>query len=202
MLAHVTPTDLQTYGLIPELLGRIPILTALHPLTLPQLVSILTEPKNSLVKQYTALFNTYNIELRFSTRALRAIAERALDLAPGKDNKKPPGGGIGARGLRSIMEGVLGEIMYWGPGSGIRYSLVDEKFVRGLDEGSSQFQTRKMGNVDPEKEGKSLMPRCFSRGQGRLFEEAYEKEEEGSKRKVESGVGTFEQYREVGSSGM
>ena len=80
-LTSITPSDLQTYGLIPELLGRIPILTSLHPLSLPQLVSILTDPQNSLVKQYTALFNTYGIQLRFTTPSLHAIAERALDSA-------------------------------------------------------------------------------------------------------------------------
>ena len=133
-LDHVLPTDLQTYGLIPELLGRIPILVALSPLTLPHLVSILTEPRNSLVKQFIALFSTYNIELKFSTGALHAIAERALAPATGStaDGKGSAGGGggIGARGLRSIMESVLGEIMFWGPGSAIRFCLVDEKFVR------------------------------------------------------------------------
>jgi ATP-dependent Clp protease ATP-binding subunit ClpX len=200
LLGYVTPTDLQTYGLIPELLGRIPILTSLHPLTLPQLVSILTEPKNSLVKQYTKLFHTSNIELRFTTRALKAIAEKALGTSAfTKDGNRSTVGGIGARGLRSIMESVLGEIMFWGPGSGIRYCLVDEKFVRGHDKGSSQFQTKKLHNVADKSESKSLMPRCWTRGQVKLFENAYELEEEGLKaQEVES----FEQYREVGSSGM
>lgn len=209
-LQHILPTDLQTYGLIPELLGRIPIITSLHPLTLPQLVSILTEPKNSLVKQYTALFTTYGIQLRFTTPSLHAIAERALSSSTAKGGKGE-GGGIGARGLRSIMETVLGEIMFWGPGSSIRYCLIDEKFVMGCDDGSSQFKTKK------EKEGggeKALMPRCWSRGQGNLFDEAWEKEEERWKlkkeereRREQSGeevetVRNFEQYREVGSSGM
>jgi len=209
-LDHVTPTDLQTYGLIPELLGRIPILVALSPLTLQHLVSILTEPRNSLVKQFIALFATYNIQLKFSTGALHAIAERALAPASGSStnpnsNSAPVGGGgggIGARGLRSVMESVLAEIMFWGPGSAIRFCLVDEKFVREQKAGGGS-------------EGKSLMPRCWSRGQGRMFEEAWEKEEEGWKVGVEErgrrergevvgmgGSGSFERLRSVGGSGM
>ena len=232
-LDHCTPHDLQTYGLIPELLGRIPIITTLHPLSLPQLVSILTEPKNSLVKQYTALFSTYNIQLKLTTLALRAIAERALDSSPNASDKKSPGGGgggIGARGLRSIMEAVLGEIMFWGPGSGIRFCLVDEAFVRGQDSSTSASPTATKSSSTQAiandhlatsafalgkdgEEGRSLMPRCWSRGQGRLFEEAWEKEEAvfrvgevGGERRargeVVDEVGSFERYREVESSGM
>ena len=243
LLEHCTSQDLQNYGLIPELLGRIPIITALHPLSLDQLVSILTEPKSSLVRQYTALFRTYsnNIQLRFTTLALRAIAERALDASPRAASQ--PGekglrgtaktGGIGARGLRAIMESVLGEVMFWGPGSGIRFCLVDEAFVRGHDSGSGPFSDgaavrqpsdskAKHGGWDDGarfssgaggEEGKATMPRCWSRGQVRLFEEAFEKEEAVWKRRVEErerrvrsevedDVGSFERYRKVGSSGM
>jgi ATP-dependent Clp protease ATP-binding subunit ClpX len=213
-LDHVTPTDLQTYGLIPELLGRIPILVSLSPLTLPHLVSILTEPRNSLVKQFIALFSTYNIELKFSTGALHAIAERALAPATGsgggggKGGERGVSGGIGARGLRSIMESVLGEIMFWGPGSAIRFCLVDEKFVR--DQHSHAHHLDHQGGS-----GKSLMPRCWSRGQGRMFEEAFEKEEEAWKAREEErgrkergevvgseADGSFERLRSVGGSGM
>jgi ATP-dependent Clp protease ATP-binding subunit ClpX len=213
-LDHVTPTDLQTYGLIPELLGRIPILVSLSPLTLPHLVSILTEPRNSLVKQFIALFSTYNIELKFSTGALHAIAERALAPATGSGGgsagagKGGVSGGIGARGLRSIMETVLGEIMFWGPGSAIRFCLVDEKFVR--DQHHSQPHAHHEKN-----QNKSLMPRCWSRGQGRMFEEAYEKEEEAWKQREEDrgrrergevvgreADGSFERLRSAGGSGM
>ena len=242
-LDHCTPQDLQTYGLIPELLGRIPIITALHSLSLDQLVSILTEPKSSLVKQYTALFKTYNtnIELKFTTLALRAIAERALDANPtakSKSSKKGSTGGIGARGLRSIMEAVLGEIMFHGPGSGIRFCLVDEAFVRGHDSSTSQFtdsapvyttsnapkgvrydesiqrsKGAKAGGVGKEGD-KAQMPRCWSRGQGSLFEEAFEIEEAAFRRQEEErerrergeegegDAGSFESYRKVGSSGM
>lgn len=211
-LDHVLPTDLQTYGLIPELLGRIPILVSLSPLTLPHLVSILTEPRNSLVKQFIALFDTYNIELKFSTGALHAIAERALAPATGSSTADGKGsGGIGARGLRSIMESVLGEIMFWGPGSAIRFCLVDEKFVRDQHQHTHHLDSHQAGGSG----GKSLMPRCWSRGQGRMFEEAYEKEEEGWKAREDERVrrergevvgeeadGSFERLRSVGGSGM
>ncbi len=194
-LENVTPPDLQSYGLIPELLGRIPILCPLTPLSLQNLVSILTEPKNSLTKQYTALFATYGITLKFTTASLHAIAERALTPVSTSNDKNAPGAGIGARGLRSILENVLGEIMFWGPGSAIRYCLVDEKFVRGQSE---------KGDFEAEK---SKMPKCWSRGQGRMFDEAYERDEtEWRVRHEEEGgdreKGSFFTFRKVGSSGM
>lgn len=207
----VTPPDLQTYGLIPELLGRIPITVALSPLSLQQLVSILTEPRNSLVKQFQALFTTYNIQLRFSTGALHAIAERALPPSSPSSSSNSKlnvqGSGIGARGLRSIMETVLQEVMFWGPGSAIRFCLVDEKFVK--EQGEWLAKQHEHDEV-LDGEEKSKMPRCWSRGQNRVFEEAWEKEEEewrGRERKErgEDGAGEMEsseQFRSVGSSGM
>lgn len=214
-LTHLLPSDLQSYGLIPELLGRIPILTSLTPLSLPQLVAILTQPANSLVRQYTALLQTSNIQLRFSTAALHAIAERALALGqagPGSGLKTGGGGGgIGARGLRAVMEAVLGEVMFWGPGSSIRYVLIDEEFVRGGDQGSSQLRNEKGGGRGAGKENgdeKAEMPRCWARGQVRLFEDAWEGEEELWRRREEGGReeredgGSLEKFRQVGSSGM
>jgi ATP-dependent Clp protease ATP-binding subunit ClpX len=214
-LDHVTPQDLQNYGLIPELLGRIPILSALTPLSLSQLVSILTSPRNSLVAQFTALFLTYGIQLKFTTAALHAIAERALppsssSLTGNGGGKDGAGGaGIGARGLRSIIESVLSEIMFFGPGSAIRFCLVDEKFVRSLPRALSSSSSI----VDYENEdGKPKMPRCWSRGQARIFEEEYEKEEErwrhrqdphhGEEASTDEGASSFERLRSVGSSGM
>jgi ATP-dependent Clp protease ATP-binding subunit ClpX len=213
-LDAVLPTDLQTYGLIPELLGRIPVITSLHPLTQSQLVSILTEPRNSLVKQYTALFNTYGIQLRFTTPALHAIAARALSSSNPSKSSSPSSStspsstpsGIGARGLRATLESVLGEIMFWGPGSGIRFCLVDEAFVRAGETSSSSPPT------SSDREREKDLPPCWSRGQGRLFEDAYEKEEEAYRRRergeredeqgVVHDVQSFERYREVGRSGM
>ena len=220
-LDSVLPTDLQNYGLIPELLGRIPIITSLQPLSQQQLVSILTEPRNSLVKQYTALFNTYGIQLKFTTAALHSIASRAISAAnppngpKGKADASTPGG-IGARGLRSTLESVLGDIMFWGPGSGIRFCLVDEAFVQGQEDARS----RDVNHEDPERERERRkkhqdykgLPPCWSRVQGRLFEDAFEKEEEAfrnrederrtGERGEENHVQSFERFREVGRSGM
>ncbi|KAF7948167.1 uncharacterized protein EAE97_003578 [Botrytis byssoidea] len=225
VLAHATPTDLQAYGLIPELLGRIPITTALSPLSLPQLVSILTEPRNSLVKQYTALFETYGshgIILQFTKLALEAIASRALygsSSPSSKENKGKgeKGTGIGARGLRSIMENVLQEIMFIGPSSpNIRYVLVDEAFVKGLESTSTPSLSTDNEGIDGT--GETRLPRCFPRNQRNIFEEAIELEEEqwkqrsGISEKRKDGEGengdggksmySFQEYRVVVESGM
>ncbi|KAI9053960.1 hypothetical protein LZ554_002904 [Drepanopeziza brunnea f. sp. 'monogermtubi'] len=233
ILAAVLPSDLQTYGLIPELLGRIPITVSLSPLSLHHLITILTAPRNSLVRQFTALFSTYGIQLKFTTGALHAIAERALYPASSSASASSPNGkgasisgqgGIGARGLRSILESLLSEIMYHGPGSAIRFCLVDEAFVRGQHQHHSSVEVEE--DVDDDGEGQAKMPRCWSRGQSRAFEEAWEKEEETWKRRDGDGDGNegeargvqekgtgkggpekdegggFENFRRLGSSGM
>ena len=97
---NVEPDDLVSYGLIPELIGRLPIIASLNKITEEEMVRILTEPKNSLVKQYTKLFAIDDVELSFDKEALNAIAAKAL-------SRK-----TGARGLRAIMEETMGETMY------------------------------------------------------------------------------------------
>lgn len=97
---NVEPDDLVSYGLIPELIGRLPIIASLNKITEEEMVRILTEPKNSLIKQYTKLFAIDNVELTFEDEALGAIAAKAL-------SRK-----TGARGLRAIMEETMGETMY------------------------------------------------------------------------------------------
>jgi ATP-dependent Clp protease ATP-binding subunit ClpX len=99
-LWEVTPQDLVQYGMIPELVGRLPVLVALEPLDEATLVAILTEPEDALVKQYQKLFRLDRVRLRFTEGALRAVARRALAL------------GTGARGLRAVMESVMLELMY------------------------------------------------------------------------------------------
>ena len=98
--SKVIAQDLVKFGLIPELVGRIPVITALQQLSKEDLIKILSEPKNALLKQFKALFNMDDVELEFTDDALIAIAEKTLE-------KK-----TGARGLRGIMEGVLMPIMY------------------------------------------------------------------------------------------
>uniref|UniRef100_UPI0028A941D3 ATP-dependent Clp protease ATP-binding subunit ClpX n=1 Tax=Brevibacterium casei TaxID=33889 RepID=UPI0028A941D3 len=100
LYADILPEDLLKFGLIPEFIGRLPVLATVSNLDRAALMSILTEPKNALVKQYQRMFEFDNVELSFETEALEAIADLALLR------------GTGARGLRSIMEEVLQPIMF------------------------------------------------------------------------------------------
>lgn len=110
LLKYVSPQDLKSYGLIPEIIGRLPVITYLHPLGKEALLDILTKPKNALVKQYVKLFELDGIDLQISEDVLDFIVETAL-----KYN-------LGARGLRSICEAVLLDAMYEAP-SGKKKSL-------------------------------------------------------------------------------
>lgn len=100
MLSYVNAQDLRTFGLIPELIGRLPIVTHLNPLTRSMLLRILTEPRNAIIKQYQKLFGMEEIELEFTPDALDYIVEKAMDFA------------LGARGLRSICEAILTDAMF------------------------------------------------------------------------------------------
>lgn len=100
VLENVEPEDLTKFGLIPEFIGRLPIITVLDELDVDDLTHILTQPKNALVKQYKALLGLDNVELEFQPAALSAMANLAIDR------------GTGARGLRSIIENVMKDIMY------------------------------------------------------------------------------------------
>ncbi|WAX58115.1 ATP-dependent Clp protease ATP-binding subunit ClpX [Jatrophihabitans cynanchi] len=100
VFGEVMPEDLIKFGLIPEFIGRLPVITSVRPLDRDALVQILTEPKNALVRQYAKLFELDNVELEFDTSALEAIADQAVLR------------GTGARGLRAIMEEVLLSVMY------------------------------------------------------------------------------------------
>lgn len=114
----VQPEDLIKYGLIPEFIGRIPIIATLDELSMDALVRILTEPKNALIKQYGKLFELENVELKFTDEALLAIAKDAIDRKSG------------ARGLRAILESVMLDIMYDIPTtSGIRECVINEKVI-------------------------------------------------------------------------
>ena len=103
-LELVEPEDLIRYGLIPEFVGRLPVIGALHELDKPALMQILTQPRNAITRQYERLFEYENVKLQFTEDALEAIAESALDRK------------IGARGLRMIIEGLMLDIMYAIPG--------------------------------------------------------------------------------------
>jgi ATP-dependent Clp protease ATP-binding subunit ClpX len=100
LLGQIQPTDLIKYGLIPEFVGRLPVVATLHELDKPALVEILTQPKNAITRQYQRLFEYENVKLRFTDDALEAIAELAIQRK------------IGARGLRMIIEDLMLELMY------------------------------------------------------------------------------------------
>ena len=117
---HVTSEDIIEFGLIPEFVGRLPVISTLEELSIDDMVRVLKEPKNALVKQYTELFSMDNAELSFTPEALRAIAQLA------KEKR------TGARGLRAILEGVMLDILFEIPDqpSGVRY-VIDEDVVLG-----------------------------------------------------------------------
>ena len=100
LMQYLMPQDLRSFGLIPELVGRLPVIASLNSLTREDLVKILTEPKNALVKQYKKLLEYDDVDLEFTEDALNAIADKAIER------------NIGARGLRAVMEGVLTQLMY------------------------------------------------------------------------------------------
>ncbi len=120
LLREVEPSDLIKYGLIPELIGRLPVVATLEELDKNALVSILTEPKNALIKQYKKLFEMEGVTLEFSEPALLAIAERSVE-------KK-----TGARGLRSILEKALLDVMYELPSlTNVSTVVIDEGVIHG-----------------------------------------------------------------------
>ena len=103
ILSHVQQHDVLKFGIIPELVGRLPVITPLNSLDTDALVRILTEPKNAIIKQYAALMQMDGVQLEYDDDALRAIAEKAVEMD------------IGARGLRSIMEGIMTKVMFQTP---------------------------------------------------------------------------------------
>ena len=120
LLRKCEPEDLLRFGLIPEFIGRLPVIATLEDLDEPALIKILTEPKNALVKQYARLFEMEGAKLTFTTDALSAIAKRAIERK------------TGARGLRSIMEGILLDTMFDLPGlEGVEEVQVDKDVVAG-----------------------------------------------------------------------
>ncbi len=123
VLADLEPEDLVRYGLIPEFVGRLPVIATLEELDVDALISILTEPKNSLTKQYGKLFEMEGVDVDFREDGLRAVAERAMDRK------------TGARGLRSILEAVLLDTMYQIPSlDNVSKVVIDESVIKGESE--------------------------------------------------------------------
>ena len=129
LLKYITPTDIKTYGLIPELIGRFPVLSYLEPLNENDLKRILTEPKNALIKQYISLFDIDGVKLSFENETLDFIVKKALEFK------------LGARGLRSICEAILTDAMFEIP------SLNLKTFNVSLDYANSQFSKSKIASL-------------------------------------------------------
>ena len=117
ILKHINPKDLKEFGLIPEIIGRLPVVTYMNPLNKVALLSILTEPKNALIKQYVKLFEMDDITLEFKKDALNYIVDKAIDY------------NLGARGLRSLCEEILNDAMFNLPGSEVNKLVVSKKYA-------------------------------------------------------------------------
>ena len=119
LLRYISPQDLKQFGLIPEIIGRLPVLTHMNNLDKKALRSILTEPKNAIIKQYEKLFEMDEINISFSEEGLDYIVEKALLYK------------LGARGLRSICEIVLNDAMFEFPGTNRKKLMIDKKYIDG-----------------------------------------------------------------------
>lgn len=118
LMKYVQPQDLKAFGMIPEIIGRLPVLTYLNPLDKAALQQILTEPKNSIVKQYKKLFELDGVKLEFTQEALDVIVEKAVEFK------------LGARGLRSIVENIMMDSMYSIPSQKVKKFVVTPEYVR------------------------------------------------------------------------
>jgi ATP-dependent Clp protease ATP-binding subunit ClpX len=117
LLQYIIPSDLKSFGLIPEIIGRLPVLTHMDPLDATTLRAILTEPKNSIIKQYKKLFDMDGIEFSINEKALNYIVGKAVEYK------------LGARGLRSLCEAILTDAMFEMPGSDESELKIDEKYA-------------------------------------------------------------------------
>jgi ATP-dependent Clp protease ATP-binding subunit ClpX len=168
----VTPADLQAYGFIPELIGRIPTVVALSALTHSLLLRILTEPRSSLLAQYVTLFSLSSIELRFTTPALHVVAANALCM------------GTGARALRTEMETILGDAMFEAPGSSVRYVLVTERVAK-REEGAIYLGRGQGGRFHA----------LIAQEEGEWEDKQKQSERRSRGTTAQDGVGSFEDWR-------
>ena len=135
-IQDLEPEDLVQYGLIPEFVGRLPVIATLEELDVPALVQILTEPKNALTKQYRKMFDMEGVEIDFRDDGLRAVAERAMERK------------TGARGLRSILENVLLDSMYNIPSQAdVAKIVVDESVIKGESEPLLVYESQDMAKA-------------------------------------------------------
>ncbi len=138
-LKQIEPEDLVRYGLIPEFVGRLPVVATLEELDVDALVRILTEPRNSLTRQYSKLFEMDGVEVDFREDSLRAVAERAMERK------------TGARGLRSILESMLLDTMYRIPSEkGVTKVVIDESVIKGESEPMLIYESVEQQKAMPE----------------------------------------------------
>ena len=133
LMKYILPQDLRSFGLIPELVGRLPVLTFMQPLGKEALRRILTEPKNAIVKQYERLFEMDGVELRFADEALDYIVDKAEEFK------------LGARGLRSIAEAIMTDAMFELPSSDEKQFVVTVEYAREKLERASLAQLKQVG---------------------------------------------------------
>jgi len=117
LMRYIVPQDLKSFGLIPEIIGRLPVLTYLNPLDREALKRILTEPKNSIIRQYKKLFEMDGVDLTFTKEALDTLVDKAVEYK------------LGARGLRSIVESVMMDAMFDVPSKRMKKFEVTDKYV-------------------------------------------------------------------------
>ncbi|HLN74262.1 MAG TPA: ATP-dependent Clp protease ATP-binding subunit ClpX [Prolixibacteraceae bacterium] len=130
MLQYISPQDLKSFGLIPEIIGRIPVLTYLEPLDRKALRSILTEPRNSLIKQYIKLFKLDDVELSFEESALEFIVDKAIEFK------------LGARGLRAICENIMNDAMFDTPSTKVTKMKITLEYARERIDGASAVRLK------------------------------------------------------------
>lgn len=130
MLQYISPQDLKSFGLIPEIIGRIPVLTYLQPLDRKILRSILTEPRNSLIKQYVKLFNLDDVELSFDEDALEFIVDKAIEFK------------LGARGLRSICENIMNDAMFDTPSNNVSKVKISLDYAKEKINGATSIRLK------------------------------------------------------------
>lgn len=128
-MQYIAPQDLKSFGLIPEIIGRLPVLTYLNPLDRNALRAILTEPKNSIIKQYVKLFEMDHVKLSFEDAVFEYIVDKAIEYK------------LGARGLRSIVETIMMDAMFEIP------SEQKDNFVVTLDYAKTQLEKANMARL-------------------------------------------------------
>ena len=128
-MQYIAPQDLKSFGLIPEIIGRLPVLTYLNPLDRDALRAILTEPKNSIIKQYIKLFEMDDIKLTFEETVFDYIVDKAVEYK------------LGARGLRSIVETIMMDVMFEIPSEG------KKEYVLTLDYAKQQLEKANMARL-------------------------------------------------------